>query len=116
MTGRSIRIYLVDGDASGLLTAEVMNWSGKFVVCASHDAERACASRGSVSDGCIRTLWSRPGESHQDMIYIGEGDNVFKRNHGTRQRPDKDFWTRCVAVISKDLNLTKGHVRFWKVD
>jgi len=32
MTGRSIRIYLVDGDASCLLTTEVMNWSGKFLV------------------------------------------------------------------------------------
>ncbi len=32
MSGRSIRIYLIDGDASGLLTAEVMNWSGKLLV------------------------------------------------------------------------------------
>lgn len=32
MNGRSIRIFLVDGDASGLLTAEVMNWSGKMLV------------------------------------------------------------------------------------
>jgi len=32
MTGRSIRIYLVDGDASCLLTAEVKNWFGRFLV------------------------------------------------------------------------------------
>ncbi|QDT10766.1 hypothetical protein [Stieleria marina] len=32
MNGRSILIFLVDGDANGLLTAEVMNWSGKMLV------------------------------------------------------------------------------------
>ncbi len=30
--GKSIRISLVDGDASGLLTSKVMNWSGKLLV------------------------------------------------------------------------------------
>jgi len=32
MNGRSTRICLVDGEASGSLTAEVMNWSGKMLV------------------------------------------------------------------------------------
>ena len=26
--GRSIRLFLVDGSPSGLLTAEIMNWTG----------------------------------------------------------------------------------------
>ncbi|RJE80784.1 GIY-YIG nuclease family protein [Paracoccus sp. JM45] len=28
------------------------------------------------------------------------------------QDPDKDFWDRFVAITSKDLNLTKAHVRY----
>jgi hypothetical protein len=32
MTGRTIRIDLVDGTPTGILTAEIMNWSGKFTV------------------------------------------------------------------------------------
>jgi hypothetical protein len=29
--GRQIRIYLVDGSPGGLLTAEIMNWTGHVV-------------------------------------------------------------------------------------
>src|SRR5207248_591673 len=32
MNGRTIRIYLVDGVPSGILTAEIMNWTGKVIV------------------------------------------------------------------------------------
>ena len=32
MKGRTIRIYLVDGLPSGILTAEIINWTGKVIV------------------------------------------------------------------------------------
>lgn len=112
MTGRSIRIYLVDGDASGLLTAEVMNWSGKFVV-APRTMLKELATREEVSRTGVYVLAGPdPENPTQDMIYVGEGDNVFKRITAHDKDSDKEFWTRCVLVISKDLNLTKGHVRY----
>lgn len=112
MTGRSIRIYLVDGDASGLLTAEVMNWSGKFVV-APRTMLKELATREEVSRTGVYVLAGPdPENPTQDMIYVGEGDNVFKRITAHDKDTDKEFWTRCVLVISKDLNLTKGHVRY----
>jgi hypothetical protein len=33
MNGRTIRIYLVDGVPTGVLTAEIINWTGKVIVC-----------------------------------------------------------------------------------
>jgi len=53
-----------------------------------------------------------PENPSQDKIYVGEGDNVLKRIAAHDKDSDKEFWVRCVAVISKDLNLTKGHVRY----
>jgi hypothetical protein len=112
MTGRSIRIYLVDGDASGLLTAEVMNWSGKFLV-APRTMLKELARREEITRTGIYVLAGPdPENPSQDMIYVGEGDNVFKRIAAHDKDVDKEFWVRCVAVISKDLNLTKGHVRY----
>ena len=32
MNGRTVKIYLVDGIPSGVMTAEIMNWTGKFTV------------------------------------------------------------------------------------
>jgi hypothetical protein len=30
-SGRTVRLFLVDGSASGLITAEIINWSGKVL-------------------------------------------------------------------------------------
>lgn len=30
--GRSIRLFLVDGVATGLITAEIMNWTGHVII------------------------------------------------------------------------------------
>jgi hypothetical protein len=89
-----------------------MNWSGKFVV-APRTMLKELALREEVSRTGVYILSGPdPENPAQDLIYVGEGDNVFKRIAAHDKDPDKDFWTRCVAVISKDLNLTKGHVRF----
>ncbi|TWT73862.1 hypothetical protein [Allorhodopirellula solitaria] len=32
MKGKTIRIFLADGAASGVLTAEIINWTGKVMV------------------------------------------------------------------------------------
>ena len=31
MAGKTIRLFLVDGDPKGILTAEIINWSGKVL-------------------------------------------------------------------------------------
>jgi hypothetical protein len=31
-SGRAVKIYLVNGIPSGVITAEIMNWTGKFTV------------------------------------------------------------------------------------
>jgi len=112
MNGRSIRIYLVDGDASGLLTAEVMNWSGKMLV-SPRSRLADLAKRDEITRTGIYVLAGPDPENPMgEVVYIGEGDNVFRRLAQHDKDEKKEFWTRCVAVISKDLNLTKAHVRY----
>jgi len=112
MNGRSIRIFLVDGDASGLLTAEVMNWSGKVLV-SPRSRLADLAKREEISRTGIYILAGPDPENPiGEIVYVGEGDNVFKRLASHDKDETKEFWTRCVGVISKDLNLTKAHVRY----
>ncbi len=112
MTGRSIRIYLVDGDASGLLTAEVMNWSGKMLVSPRTKLPELAKRDEITRTGIYVLAGPDPENPIGEVVYVGEGDNVFKRLAWHDKDEKKDFWTRCVAVISKDLNLTKAHVRY----
>lgn len=112
MTGRSIRIYLVDGDASELLTAEVMNWSGKMLVAPRTKLAELAKREEITRTGIYVLAGPDPENPIGEVVYVGEGDNVFKRLASHDKDEKKEFWTRCVAVISKDLNLTKAHVRY----
>jgi hypothetical protein len=45
-------------------------------------------------------------------VYVGEGDDVFRRLVGHDKDQSKDFWDRAAMFVSKDANLTKAHVRY----
>lgn len=112
MKGRTIRIYLVEGTPSGLLTAEIINWTGKVLV-ASRTQLPELAKREEVKRSGVYILTGEdPNHISRDQVYIGETDNVFSRlsQHNTDER--MDFWTRTIIIISKDENLTKSHVRY----
>lgn len=112
MNGRSIRIFLVDGDAGGLLTAEVMNWSGKMIVAPRTKLSDLAGRAEAKRTGVYVLAGPDPENPSRDVVYIGEGDNVFKRLAAHDKDASKEFWVRCVSIISKDLNLTKAHVRY----
>ncbi|WP_271800228.1 GIY-YIG nuclease family protein [Dietzia maris] len=113
--GKSVRLFLAEGTPGGLLTAEIMNWTG-HVTAAPRSDLAALLKRPEVSrTGVYLLLGDDPDGLSGQMAYIGEGDDVRKRlyDHG---RPEaqggKDFWDRAVVLTSKDANLTKAHVRY----
>lgn len=60
-------------------------------------------------------LGEDPDALGERRAYIGEGDNVGRRlYHHSRseEQSGKAFWDRAVILTSKDMNLTKAHVRY----
>jgi hypothetical protein len=49
------------------------------------------------------------GDAGGVRLYVGEAEDLRKRIH---QHAAKDFWTRLVALTSKDQSLNKAHVRY----
>jgi hypothetical protein len=112
MNGKTIRIYLVDGVPTGILTAEIINWTGKILV-APRSQLADLARRPEVKrTGIYFLVGPDPENPLRDRVYVGEGDNVLTRLTAHDKDESKDFWTRCAIVISKDENLTKAHGRY----
>lgn len=112
MKGRTVRIFLVDGIPSGVLTAEIMNWTGKVTV-APRTQLADLAYRDEVKrTGIYVLIGEDPVNPSQEIVYIGETDNVWERLVIHNRDPEKDFWRRTVVVTSKDENLTKAHGRY----
>lgn len=70
MKGRTVKIYLVDGIPSGVLTAEIMNWTGKFTV-APRSQLADLAQRDELKRAGIYILASQnPKDPTQEVVYI----------------------------------------------
>ncbi len=112
MKGRTIRLYLVDGVPNSILTAEIINWTGKVIV-APRSQLSDLAKRDEVRrTGLYCLVGPDPEQSNRDRVYIGEGDSVLTRLSRHDKDERMDFWTRTAVVISKDDNITKSHGRY----
>lgn len=113
--GKSIRLFLVDGSPGGLLTAEIMNWTGHVIAAPRSDVAALVRRPESGRTGIYILLGDEPNSLGGTLAYIGEGDDVSKRllEHArTEDRGGKDFWDRAIVLTSKDTNLTKAHARY----
>ena len=113
--GRSIRLFLVDGTPNGLLTAEIMNWTGHVLTGPRSKLAELVQRPECVRTGVYFLVGPDPDDSLRTRVYIGESDDVAQRLK-THNRPEdaggKDFWERVCLVTSKDQNLTKAHVKY----
>jgi hypothetical protein len=113
--GKSVRLFLADGTPGGLLTAEIMNWTGHVVAAPRSDLATLLKRREASRTGVYILLGDDPDSLGGQLAYIGEGDDISKRLY-QHSRPEdqggKDFWNRAIVLTSKDANLTKAHARY----
>lgn len=110
-TGRSVRLYLVDGSATGLVTAEIVNWTG-HVLSGPRSRLDSALKRNETKRTGVYLLYGEIGDSELPSVYVGEGDEISQRLYIHARDNTKEYWDRFVAVTSKDLNLTKAHVKY----
>ena len=110
--GKTVRLFLVDGSPTGLITAEIMNWTGHVLVAPRSRLPETLKRLESDRTGVYCLVGDDPTDSLRPLVYIGEGDCVADRLKSHATDDSKDFWTRTCIVTSKDTNLTKSHVRY----
>lgn len=110
--GRNIRLFLVDGMPSGIITAEIMNWTGHVIVAPRSRLADLVKRPEAGRTGVYLLTGPDPDGGFKPMVYIGETDNVGKRLAQHNKDEAKAFWEQTCIVTSKDQNLTKAHVRY----
>lgn len=107
--GRSIRIYLPDGSASGLRHVEIANWSGQAIACPRSRFSELASWEEAQRPG-VYFLLEQNSTDDRSTVYIGESENVFKRLNDHDRK--KEFWNEVIIFTSKDENLTKAHIKY----
>ena len=106
--GKTIKIFLIDGEPNGRMTCELSNWSGKAYKIPRIKVKDCIDRNDLVSTGVYLLLGKN--EEGKELVYIGEAESILKRlNQHLNQ---KDFWNEAIVFISKDENLNKAHVKY----
>jgi hypothetical protein len=113
--GRTLKVFLVDGTPNGLLTAEIMNWTGHVVTGPRSKLSELIQREELTRAGVYFLVGPDAGDGVGTEVYIGETDDAAQRLRDHNRPEDKggkDFWERVCVVTSTDANLTKGHIKY----
>ncbi|MGB3453016.1 MAG: GIY-YIG nuclease family protein [Moheibacter sp.] len=106
--GKTIKLFLIDGEANGRMTCELSNWSGKAYKIPRIKI-KDCSDRDDLTNTGVYLLFGKD-ENGKDQVYIGEAESILKRLN--QQLNQKDFWNEAIVFISKDENLNKAHIKY----
>jgi hypothetical protein len=106
--GKTIKIFLIDGDPNGRMTCELSNWTGKAYKIPRIKI-KDCTDRDDLNSTAVYLLFGKDDDG-KDKVYIGEAESVLKRLN--QQLTQKDFWKEAIVFISKDENLNKAHIKY----
>jgi Domain of unknown function (DUF4357) len=106
--GKTIKIFLIDGEPNGRMSCELSNWSGKAYKIPRIKI-KDCSDRDDLKSTGVYLLFGKD-DAGKDQVYIGEAESILKRLN--QQLISKDFWNEAIIFISKDDNLNKAHIKY----
>lgn len=109
--GKAIELFLVNGTAESLITAELSNWNGKAIKIPR--TEVSACDREDIKGVGIYFLICQEDDG-TDSVYIGEAENVLDRltQHlrDYQSGKEKYYWNTAVLFVGRDLN--KALIRY----
>ena len=106
---QTIQIFLPDGSPTSIREAEVTNRLVKAILFPRNKMKEVVKREGVHHTG-IYFLFGYKEDGNTPLVYIGEGEECFKRikNHNR----SKDFWTHAIVVTTKTNEWTKTDAKF----
>jgi hypothetical protein len=110
--GKTLRLFLADGTPSGIVVAEIINWSGQIIRLPRPLLSEFLERKESSRTGIYLLVGADDEVPGRLRVYVGESDNVGSRLRQHVNSDDKSFWDFACVITSKDQNLTKAHGLF----
>lgn len=109
--GKSIELFLANGTADSLITAELSNWNGKAIKIPRIEVSEC--KRDDIKGAGIYFLFCKEDDD-SDSVYIGEAENIQERliQHLRDYSSEKEkyYWNIAVLFVGRDLN--KALIRY----
>lgn len=109
MTGQHIQIFLVDGIAGGITTAEIVGWTGHVLFGPRSVLGELLKRPEANRNGVYLLLGDDAGVLGGVRCYIGRTES-FRDRFGTHKGDaSKNFFDRVVLIGARDDSITEGH-------
>ena len=105
--GKSINLFLMDGDPSGRIKCTLANWTGVAYKIPRTELEK-CKGRDDLSQSGVYFLFGTSDQTGESVVYIGQagvrknGEGILYRLHEHKRNPDKDYWTEAVVFTTSN--------------
>ena len=108
-TGKTIQIFLPDGNPRSIRIAEITSRTVQAVLIPRSKLEDA-TQRDELSNVGVYFLVGSSEEDAKPLLYVGEAEDCAVRLK--QHNKSKDFWNVALAVVSKTKYFTKSHIKF----
>ena len=109
--GKTISLFLIEGNPNKRWVCELSNWNGKAYKIPRIDVKH-CDDRMDLSACGVYFLFGKSDSDDKGIVFIGEAENVYERLKQHDAPNGKDFWNECIVFISKDNRLNKAHIKY----
>ena len=105
--GKSINLFLMDGDAGGRIKCTLANWTGVAYKIPRIELDK-CKERDDLKQSGVYFLFGASDETGKGVVYIGQagarknGEGILNRLQEHKRNPDKDYWTEAVVFTTSN--------------
>lgn len=113
VSGKLIRLFLVDGNPNGLRTVEISNMTIYTTIFPRSKLKEFLLREESRKAGCYLLIGNDIATPEETTVYIGEGEIVGERlkSHSLGGK-QKEFWDEAIVFTSKDDYITKTQIQY----
>ncbi|MDY4611629.1 MAG: GIY-YIG nuclease family protein [Sphaerochaetaceae bacterium] len=105
--GKSINLFLMDGEPSGRIKCTLANWTG-VAYRIPRTALDLCKERDDLKQSGIYFLFGISDQTGNNIVYVGQagarknGEGLLYRLQEHKRNPDKDYWTEAVVFTTSN--------------
>ena len=105
LRGKSINLFLMDGEASGRIKCTLANWTGIAYKIPRTELEK-CKKRDDLKQSGVYFLFGTSDQTGKSVVYIGQagarknGEGILNRLQEHKRNPEKDYWTEAIVFTT----------------
>ena len=105
--GKSINIFLMDGEPTGRIKCTLANWTGVAYKIPRTTLD-LCKERDDLKQSGIYFLFGTSDHTGNNVVYVGQagarknGEGLLYRLQEHKRNPDKEYWTEAIVFTTSN--------------